>query len=232
MFWRHHLSAVGFVEHHLHDPSEVDSTKHLAKGHGYTFLCNHYVDPKSGVGLLWDNKWSLVATFSVHPRLLVVVLCHSNQLNVAFVVGHFCNNPHRRMPQWKALGHVVDSFDDLPIIFLVDHILSHLDSTHVNVWSQNELSAMQAEREVLGALGVLDAWAHQFPKREVPGHTSAILLRAVADAAAEEVSRRIDRKSVSPNLLCYGTSMFTTPAGFTDHSAVVHRFVGLGLARR
>ena len=85
---------------------------------------------------------------------------------------------------------------------------------------------------MLGALGVLDAWVQQFPEREVPGYTRTAVLLAHADAPAEEVSRRIDRNSVSPNLLCHGTSMFTTPVGFSDHQAVVLQFVGLGLSGR
>ena len=44
------------------------------------------------------------------------------------------------------------------------------------------------------------------------------------------MSRRIDRLSVTPNLLHYGTSMFTTPVGFSDHQALVLQFVGLGLS--
>ena len=77
-------------------------------------------------------------------RLLVVVVRHADQFEVAFVVGQFCNNPHRRTAQWKALGHIADWFDDLPVILLVDHnsILSHLDSTRIIVWSQNELATM------------------------------------------------------------------------------------------
>ena len=72
----------------------------------------------------------------------------------------------------------------------------------------------------------------QFLEREVPGYTRTVVLRAHADAPAEEVSRRIDWIFVSLNLLCYGTSMFTTPVGFSDHRAVVLRFVGLGLSGR
>ena len=37
-------------------------------------------------------------------RLLVVVLCHSDQFDVAFAVGHFHDGPQRRLAQWKAPG--------------------------------------------------------------------------------------------------------------------------------
>ena len=35
--------------------------------------------------------------------------------------------------------------------------------------------------------------------------------------------------SVSEGLLGYASPMFTTPVGFTDHSAVVLQFVGMGM---
>ena len=89
---------------------------------------------------------------------------------------------------------------------------------------------MQAGRDVLGALGCLDAWAQQFPRREVPGYARTAVLCVQGDLPAEEVSRRIDRVSVTPSLLHYGTSMFTMPVGFNNHQAVVLQFVGLGVS--
>ena len=60
-------------------------------------------------------------SFSVGPRLLVVVLRHSDQFDVAFAVGHFHNNLQLRLAHWKALGNVADWFDDLPFVFVADH---------------------------------------------------------------------------------------------------------------
>ena len=43
------------------------------------------------------------------------------------------------------------------------------------------------------------------------------------------VSRRIDRISVSKGPVGYASAMFTTPAGFSDHNAVVLQFIGMGM---
>ena len=63
----------------------------------------------------------------------------------------------------------------------------------------------------------------------MPGYTRTAVLRAQGGLLVEEVSRSIDGVSITPKLLHYGTSMFTTLAGFSDHQAVVLQFVGLGL---
>ena len=46
-----------------------------------------------------------------------------------------------------------------------------LIAPRVNVWSQNELLAMEAERTTLGSLGLFDSLACQFPKQEAPAYT-------------------------------------------------------------
>ena len=120
MFRRHHLSVVGVVEHHLRDEVQLSSACHTASRHGFSFVGNHSLEQKFGVGLLYDKQWSFVRSFSVGPRLLVGVLRHSEQFDVAFAVGHFHNNPQLKLAQWKALGHVADWFDDLPVVFLAD----------------------------------------------------------------------------------------------------------------
>ena len=56
MFRRDHLSVVGVVEHHLHHVPQVQCAQHRARGHGYRFVCNRSLDPKSGAGLLHDGR--------------------------------------------------------------------------------------------------------------------------------------------------------------------------------
>ena len=183
------------------------------------------------MGLLFKRPWSLVRSFSVSTRLMVVVLRYSDNFDVAFVVCHFYNWPHERRAQWSALGEHVHLLAGLPIIFLADRnsILSLLDSTGVNVWSQNELQAMEAERETLGAMELLDAWVKQFPDRKAPGYTRTVVLPSDGDSPSAKVSCRIGRISVTDDVLQYGTSMFTSPVGFSDHQAVVLQFIGMGL---
>ena len=234
MFRRHHLSLVGLVEHHLHDVGAVQSAQHLAQRHGYEFLANLSVERKSGVGLLLKRPCTLSRSFSFGSRLLVVILKHFGNFEVAFVVGHFYYRPHERRAQWNAMGEYVAAFGDLPVVLLAVHnsILSPLDGTRVNVWSQNELAAMESERTALGALGLFDAWVSQFSEREAPEYTRTVVLPSVDGMPAAIVSRHIDRVSVTDDLLQYGTSMFTTPVGFSDHSAVVTQFIGMGLGGR
>ena len=55
------------------------------------------------------------------------------------------------------------------------------------------------------------------------------MLPCDGDSPSEKVSRRIDRNSVTDDLLQYGTLMFTSPMGFTDHQTVVLQFIGMGL---
>ena len=198
---------------------------------GYDFVANVSLEPKSGVGLLFKRPWSFVRSFSVSTRLMVVVLRHCDNFDVAFVVGHFYNRPHECRAQWSALGEHVRLLAGLPIIFLADHIfiLCSLDGTRVNVWSQNELQAMEAERATLGAMGLLDAWVKQFPDREAPGYIKMAVPPSAGDTHSQKVSRCIDKISVTDDLLKYGISMFTSPVGFSDHPALVLQFIGMGL---
>ena len=108
MFRQHHLSVVGVVEHHLSDEVQLSSARHTASRHGFSFVGSQSLEQKSRVGLVYDKQWSFVRLFSVGTRLLVVVLRHSDQFDVAFAMGHFHKSPQLRLAQWKALGHVAD----------------------------------------------------------------------------------------------------------------------------
>ena len=202
----------------------------LAQRHGLSFLANLSLQQKSGVGLLFKRPWTLVNSFSFGPCVFVV-LRHSDNFCVVFVVGHFHNRPHERRAQWVALRERAALFAGLLVVLLADHnsILSSLESTRANAWSQNELAAMEAERAALGSLGLFDASAPQFPERESPGYTRTVVLPSANGEPAVTVSRRTDHISVTDNLLQYGTSMFMMPVGFSNHSAVVMQFIGMGV---
>ena len=55
------------------------------------------------------------------------------------------------------------------------------------------------------------------------------MLPSDGDSSSEKVSRRINTISVTHDLLQYGTSMFTSPVGFSDQQEVVLQFIGVGL---
>ena len=86
-----------------------------------------------------------------------MVLKQADWFSAAFVVNHFYNDVQRKRQRQDLQGHA-RRLGGVPMVLFANHnsIFTHFDSTRDNVWSLQELSAMEAERNCLQAFVVHD----------------------------------------------------------------------------
>ena len=216
---RHKTTVLGVQEHHFHSHQEAAGYVNKFTHTQWGFIYNLSLQSKSGVAILYrKNKWSLVNTYSLDPRILVAILNDVDNRPWRIISAHFHNRPHEQKRQWDKISKELDT--NMPTIILADHnsVLDPLlDVDKPSNESRNIVKQREHEISVYHHCNLVDAWTvvHS-PQDGVDDQDFRI--------GMTRNGRRIDRCSVTLDIHRGIAGSYITNIGGSDHRAVITHF--------
>lgn len=218
---KHKINLFGAQEHHFRTHAEATNSFDRFAPNTWEYNYTLSTTERSGTVTFWKvDTWKLISQSALTSRISITVLQDVEGEEWTIINGHFSNNPKDRITQWDKIHRFQGGQQRDRTILLADHnsILNpHLDSTQVSQESITVQMSRDKEINTMIELGLQDAWSDIYRGWEA---------ELSKDRDEEPVGftrghRRIDRISLSTDVLQYLTGIYTIPVGGSDHKSVI-----------